>query len=84
MVEYSPGDQADHWCSRGHVLLVLSGNDLTAQEFIEYTQRAPAWRGLLAAPRVERFDLPESDHTFSSAAWRAAVADRMLAWLRPT
>jgi quercetin dioxygenase-like cupin family protein len=25
MVEYSPGYAADHWCSRGHVLLVLEG-----------------------------------------------------------
>ena len=25
MVEYSPGYLADHWCNRGHVLLVLDG-----------------------------------------------------------
>ncbi|WP_432498046.1 DHCW motif cupin fold protein [Kineococcus gypseus] len=25
MVEYSPGYSADHWCERGHVLLVLHG-----------------------------------------------------------
>jgi len=25
MVEYSPGYEADHWCERGHVLLVLEG-----------------------------------------------------------
>jgi hypothetical protein len=25
MVEYTPGYLADHWCDRGHVLLVLSG-----------------------------------------------------------
>ncbi|MBI3505206.1 MAG: DHCW motif cupin fold protein [Proteobacteria bacterium] len=25
MVEYSPGYRADHWCARGHILLVLSG-----------------------------------------------------------
>jgi quercetin dioxygenase-like cupin family protein len=25
MVEYSPGYVADHWCRRGHVLLVLEG-----------------------------------------------------------
>ena len=29
MVEYSPGYRADHWCSRGHVLLVLEGTLLT-------------------------------------------------------
>jgi hypothetical protein len=25
MVEYSPGYLADHWCQKGHVLLVLDG-----------------------------------------------------------
>jgi quercetin dioxygenase-like cupin family protein len=25
MVEYSPGYLADHWCARGHVILVLEG-----------------------------------------------------------
>ena len=29
MVEYSPGYVADHWCSRGHVLLVLEGELIT-------------------------------------------------------
>jgi quercetin dioxygenase-like cupin family protein len=30
MVEYTPGYKADHWCSRGHVLLVLEG-ELTTE-----------------------------------------------------
>jgi quercetin dioxygenase-like cupin family protein len=25
MVEYSPGYKADHWCRKGHILLVLDG-----------------------------------------------------------
>jgi len=25
-VEYSPGYKADHWCSKGHILLVLDGH----------------------------------------------------------
>ena len=29
MVEYTPGYRADHWCSRGHVLLVLAGELVT-------------------------------------------------------
>ena len=29
MVEYSPGYMADHWCERGHVLLVLEGELIT-------------------------------------------------------
>jgi quercetin dioxygenase-like cupin family protein len=30
MVEYTPGYLADHWCSKGHVLLVLEG-ELTTE-----------------------------------------------------
>ena len=29
VVEYSAGYRADHWCSRGHVLLVLEGELVT-------------------------------------------------------
>ena len=29
MVEYTPGYIADHWCSKGHVLLCLQGELLT-------------------------------------------------------
>jgi hypothetical protein len=29
IVEYTPGYRADHWCERGHVLLVLEGELLT-------------------------------------------------------
>jgi hypothetical protein len=25
MIEYSPGYDADHWCSKGHILLCLQG-----------------------------------------------------------
>lgn len=28
-VEYSPGYSANHWCSKGHILLVLTGELLT-------------------------------------------------------
>ena len=29
MVEYTPGYLADHWCNRGHVLLVIEGELVT-------------------------------------------------------
>lgn len=32
MVEYTPGYLADHWCSKGHVLLVLEGELVTELE----------------------------------------------------
>ncbi len=32
MVDYTPGYAADHWCKRGHVLLVLEGELVTELE----------------------------------------------------
>jgi hypothetical protein len=29
MLEYSPGYRADHWCSKGHILLCLEGELVT-------------------------------------------------------
>ena len=29
MIEYTPGFSSDHWCSRGHVVLVLGGELIT-------------------------------------------------------
>ena len=66
---------------RGNVLLILSGRDYTAKEFLEYANTNPAWSGLLADRKVSRLDLIEADHTFSTAKWRVAVEDETLRWL---
>jgi exosortase A-associated hydrolase 1 len=66
----------------GQILLLLSGSDYTAKEFLEYTATAESWRGLLARSNVTRADIEQADHTFSSAASRDIVAAKCLAWLR--
>jgi exosortase A-associated hydrolase 1 len=65
----------------GRVLLILSGNDLTAAEFRDLADGSPRWRALLAGERVTRRELPAATHTFSSAAWRAQVATWTSEWL---
>lgn len=65
----------------GAVLLILSGNDYTAKEFIESTKASAAWQLALSAQNVVTCELAEADHTFSSAKWRQAVEDASLAWL---
>ena len=67
---------------RGQVLLILSGKDLTAQEFVQYTDSDPDWRGLLVDPKVSRIDLPDADHTFSRRRSLSAVEEATLVWLR--
>jgi len=67
---------------KGPVLLILSGRDLTAKEFLEHAQGHPRWCGLLESAGVVRHDLPEADHTFSSERWARDVETRTLRWLK--
>jgi exosortase A-associated hydrolase 1 len=61
---------------QGKVLFIYSGADLTAKEFLDLASSSPAWRKLLAAPRVTQHHLTEADHTFSRRIWR----DQVLGW----
>ncbi|MBO3708837.1 MAG: hydrolase 1, exosortase A system-associated [Candidatus Accumulibacter sp.] len=65
----------------GQVLLILSGDDYTAKEFLEYAAADQAWAGLLVAAKVHRVDLADADHTFSSSLLRSQVEDATLSWL---
>ncbi|MCC7487776.1 MAG: hydrolase 1, exosortase A system-associated [Burkholderiales bacterium] len=67
---------------RGRVLLVLSGDDLTAQEFKDLVATSRGWRRLIAADRVARRDLPRANHTFSRREWRDEVARFTGEWLK--
>lgn len=67
---------------RGRVLVVLSGADLTAQEFAGLAQSSAPWRTLLADGRVTRHELPGADHTFSQRAWQDEAAARVCDWMR--
>ncbi len=66
----------------GRVLLILSGNDYTAKEFLEFTATAASWRGLLERPDLTRIDIGGADHTFSSQEWRKTVENYCLDWLK--
>jgi exosortase A-associated hydrolase 1 len=65
----------------GPVLVLLSGQDLTAREFLDWTGMDPAWRGLLDAPRVTRSDFRDADHTFSTASSRERAEAQTVQWL---
>ncbi len=65
----------------GQLLLVLSGADYTAKEFLETSRSAPSWRGALEQASVQRHDLPMADHTFSDPHLRIEVEAITAAWL---
>ena len=62
------------------VLIVLSGNDITAAEFAGVAE-TPEWQRLLRRPGVTRHSIPDANHTFSTAAWRDRVASLTASWL---
>ena len=66
----------------GPVLLLLSGQDYVAKEFLDHCNATPDSVGLLSLPGVMRADLLEADHTFSTAAWRAEVETLTGNWLQ--
>jgi exosortase A-associated hydrolase 1 len=68
-------------CMRGKVLVVLSGNDLTAKEFADFCRKHPEWRSALdAGPGF--VEIADADHTFSTRDWKQRVEQVTLDWLR--
>ena len=65
----------------GEVLLILSGQDYTAKEFLEYVASDVAWSGVLDSRKLSRVDVADADHTFSSEELRSRVENETLKWL---
>lgn len=66
----------------GPVLVILSGDDLVAEEFRLLCRRSRAWRSALDASRITRRELAAANHTCSRAEWRDQVAAWTAEWLR--
>ncbi len=63
------------------LLFILSGQDLTADEFRNVVSASSDWKRLLARSQVSCYDLPEADHTFSQRTWRQQVEQRTFDWV---
>lgn len=66
---------------RGHVQILLSGNDLTAQEFEHLSSTNVRWKRAIGSKRVTRHRLVNANHTFSTDQWRSQVASWTLEWV---
>lgn len=70
------------WNDPAHsLLLLLSGDDFTAKEFVDHLSSAPAWTEAMRRPGLQRHDLPHADHTFSNPDDQRSVEQLTLAWL---
>ena len=65
----------------GPVLLIISGNDLTAAEFDDAVHASKPFRKLLNQKRFSRIDLKSADHTFSRREWRDQVQTNTVDWI---
>lgn len=66
----------------GKVLLILSGEDITASEFRMVTGRSRRWQKALRRQTVTQRELAQANHTFARRNWRLQVADLTADWLR--
>jgi uncharacterized protein len=66
----------------GETLIVLSGRDYTAKEFLETVQIDQTWQAQLARPHVARVDIVEADHTFSQPRAQEQMEEATMSWLR--
>ncbi len=67
---------------KGNVLFILSGRDLTAQEFEDVAKGSDLWKRLLADKRVQHRKLAEANHTFSRKEWRKQVEKWTVDWVQ--
>ena len=63
------------------VLLLTSGDDLTAAEFLALVASSPRWQHALDARHTQRQHLAEATHTFSTDRWRKQVEQWTVTWL---
>ncbi|MCK7578191.1 MAG: hydrolase 1, exosortase A system-associated [Chromatiales bacterium] len=58
---------------QGRTCIILSGQDLTAKEFLHSFVNNKRWRQAFRKRNVQRIVIPEANHTFSSQKWRIQV-----------
>ncbi|MEM7082339.1 MAG: hydrolase 1, exosortase A system-associated [Pseudomonadota bacterium] len=63
----------------GRVLLILSGNDFTANEFEDWVAQSADWREAVANWTHSR--VAEANHTFSRSDWKQQVVEDVRSWL---
>lgn len=66
---------------RGRTLLILSGNDLTADEFRDWIAASKRRRAWMRRPNIQVETAQGANHTFARREWRDRVNDVTLEWL---
>lgn len=67
---------------QGGILILISGRDLTAQEFVDLCEYDRHWKKAIARPAVAFEHFPEADHTMSAKRELIAASDACISWLQ--
>ena len=65
----------------GELLCLISGQDLTAQEFVTLVKTNKQWRRAMAQSSVTQMRFPAADHTFSARSELDAMNLSCIRWL---
>jgi exosortase A-associated hydrolase 1 len=65
----------------GRILLLVSGRDLTAAEFMDLCETESRWRAALGRPNIEVRRYERADHTFSATDGLALATSDCASWL---
>jgi len=65
----------------GELLLLISGNDLTAKEFLGHVQDHPHWQPVLSRTRCTCVTFADGDHTFSNVDDERSLHRTVVRWL---
>lgn len=66
----------------GRVFIITSGDDLTAQEFLDLINHSKNWQDTLKSKKTEYLHLQDANHTFASYEWRDEVATLTQKWVK--
>lgn len=61
-------------------LLILSGNDYVARQFVELIESSSEWQAIIDDTTVKHLD--DADHTFSAPGWSDQVSRFTIDWIR--
>ncbi len=64
----------------GEVLILTSGHDLIAREFIDSANSSPQWHAIRNRRDVVFEEMTDADHTFTRPEWRQDLYDRTVRW----
>lgn len=73
-------DGLSEFSGRAHI--IISGDDLTAAEFMDLIKSSKGWKQVLKKRGVDFRFLDEANHTFSTRRWRDQVAEWTLEWVK--